>query len=70
VIRLGNLLDELNTMLGADKGAAGAVEGWQQELLQEFTPSGMTPELLFEATGVSTGHVETAQATPDEGAAG
>jgi filamentous hemagglutinin family protein len=64
---LRNMLDSLDEMLGTERGGAAA-ETWQQQLLQEFTPSGMSPSILYEATGAGSGHVDTAAAGAASGA--
>ena len=58
---LRNMLDAVDAMVGTG-GAGAAVETWQQQLLQDFAPSGMSPSLLYEATGAGSGHLDTANA--------
>ena len=54
------LLDSLDRMVGRRAANVGEVESWQQDLLRDFTPSDMTPALLFEATGAGSGTVGSA----------
>jgi hypothetical protein len=58
---LRNMLDAVDAMLGTERATAAA-ETWQQQLLEEFAPTGMSPALLYEATGAGSGHVDTADA--------
>jgi hypothetical protein len=60
---LRNMLDAVDAMLGNERAGAAA-ETWPQQLLQDFTPSGMTPSLLYEATGAGSGKVDTVDASP------
>jgi hypothetical protein len=56
---LRRLLDSLDAMLGPER-ASGDFESWQRDLLLDFTPGNMTPELLYEATGAGASRVQTA----------
>ena len=60
---LRNMLDAVDAMLGSGRTGAAA-EVWQQQLLQDFTPNGMTPSMLYEATGAGSGKVDTVDAAP------
>ncbi|HVH20113.1 MAG TPA: hypothetical protein VNF72_17610, partial [Myxococcota bacterium] len=56
---LRDLLDSIDGMLGPER-ATGGFESWQRDLLLDFTPGNMTPELLYEATGAGANRVQTA----------